>query len=244
MILQDSSHKRQSKSKHKQRLKKETRKNYAHRKQKKGKREINQKKVCAIRVWLGLWYLTPLSTIFHLQCILWWLVLLLEKTGVPAKTTDLSQGTVKFHHIMLHRVHIAMNKVRTNNFIPVRVTFNVMNYVRYILPGVCLINKYFVSIHLEGPGERFTKRRRKCTLKSYDRFTKRRRKWTLKSYDRFTKRRGSAPLRVTTVSLNVDKSYDHFTKHRRNCTLKSYDRFTKRRGKRTLKSYDRFTKRR
>ena len=82
-----------------------------------------------------------------------------------------------------------MNKVRTNNFIPVGVTFNVMNYVRYILPVVCLINKYFAKIHLEGPGERFTKRRRKCTLKSYDRFTKRRGKRTLKSNDRFTKRR-------------------------------------------------------
>ena len=78
-----------------------------------------------------------------------------------------------------------------------------MNYVRYLLPIVCLINKYFVKIHLEGPGDRFAKGRRKCTLKSYDRFTKRIRKCTLKSYDHFTKRR-----------------------HKR--TLKSYYRFTKR----------------
>jgi hypothetical protein len=135
------------------------------------------------------WFMMFNATFNNISLILWWLVLLVEKTGVPAKTTDLSQSTVKLHHIMLYWVHIAMNNVRTNNFIPVRVTFNVMNYVRYILPIVCLINNIFVKIHLEGPGERFTKRRRKCTLKSYDRFTKRRRKRTLKSYDHFTKRR-------------------------------------------------------
>jgi len=42
-------------------------------------------------------------------------VLLVEETGVPENTTDLSQVTDKLYQIMLHRVHIAISVIQTHN---------------------------------------------------------------------------------------------------------------------------------
>ena len=56
----------------------------------------------------------PLIFQLHVYCgwqFYWW-----RKLEYLEKTTDLSKVTDKLYHIMLYQVHLAMNRVRTQNF--------------------------------------------------------------------------------------------------------------------------------